>query len=150
MLRMDAGRGQGWGGATPHEDRVPTAFIDRLRDWARALKRDVLALFRAARDPRTPWYAKALAAFVAAYALSPIDLIPDFIPVLGYLDDLLIVPAGIWLSLKLIPPEVIAEHRKAVEQAPRDARPVSYSAGAVIVAVWLACAAALFHWLAAK
>ena len=90
------------------------------------------------------------ALFWLIYFLSPIDLIPDFIPVLGYLDDLLIVPAGIWLSLKRIPPEVIAEHRKVVEQAPREARPVSYAAAAVIVAVWLACAAALLAWLTAK
>jgi uncharacterized membrane protein YkvA (DUF1232 family) len=123
------------------------AIVQRLRDWARALKRDVLALFRAARDPRTPWYAKALAALVAAYALSPIDLIPDFIPVLGYLDDLLLVPAGIWLCLQLIPPEVIAEHRKAVAEATPSARPVSRVAAAVIIAIWLLAAGAVIAWL---
>src|SRR6478672_6134290 len=85
--------------------------MDRLRQWARALKRDVHAVYLAARDPRTPWYVKALALAVAAYALSPIDLIPDFIPVLGYVDDLLIVPLGIALATKLIPSGVLEEHR---------------------------------------
>ena len=88
------------------------SIVERLKVWARALKRDVLALYRSARDPRVPWYAKAVAGLVAAYALSPIDLIPDFVPVLGYLDDLLIVPAGIWLAIRLIPADVLAEHRR--------------------------------------
>src|SRR5688572_24208632 len=83
----------------------------RLREWVRALKRDVHAIWLAARDPRVPWYAKAIAGCVAAYALSPIDLIPDFIPVLGYLDDLIIVPLGILLVVALIPPGIMAEHR---------------------------------------
>jgi uncharacterized membrane protein YkvA (DUF1232 family) len=71
-------------------------MLDKLKDWARSIKRDAHALYLAARDPRVPWYAKALALCVAGYALSPIDLIPDFIPVLGYLDDLILVPLGIW------------------------------------------------------
>ncbi|HEX8364805.1 MAG TPA: DUF1232 domain-containing protein [Allosphingosinicella sp.] len=115
----------------------------RLKSWARALKRDAVALWIAARDPRVPWHAKAVAGAVAAYALSPIDLIPDLIPVLGYLDDLLIVPAGIWLALELIPPPLMAELRAAAE---RRAKPASKAAAAVIVAVWLAVAAAL-AWL---
>jgi len=78
-------------------------MLNRLKQWARALKRDVLALYLAARDPRVPWYAKALALVTAAYALSPIDLIPDFIPVLGYLDDLILLPGLIWLTVRLIP-----------------------------------------------
>ena len=85
-----------------------------LKSWARALKRDVSALWIAARDPRVPWYAKALAGAVAAYALSPIDLIPDFIPVLGYLDDLILVPAGIWLVLRLVPRNLMREFRAAI------------------------------------
>src|SRR5919109_78463 len=85
--------------------------LNRLRHWARALKRDVHALWLAARDARTPKLAKLLALLVAAYALSPIDLIPDFIPVLGYLDDVVIVPLGILAVVKLIPPEIMAEHR---------------------------------------
>ena len=76
------------------------------------IKRDVAALYGAARDPRVPWYAKALAIVVASYALSPIDLIPDFIPVLGYLDDIVLVPLGIYFAVKLIPPEIMAEHRE--------------------------------------
>ena len=114
-----------------------------LRAWARSLKRDVVALWIAARDPRVPWYAKVLAGAVAAYALSPIDLIPDFIPVLGYLDDLLIVPAGIWLVVRLIPLPMMAEFR--IEAARRE-RPISYGAAAMIVAVWLAAVAAIV-WL---
>ena len=85
--------------------------MGRLRDWARALKLELRALYFVVRDPRTPWYAKALAGAVLAYALSPIDLIPDFIPVLGYLDDVILVPLGIWLALKLVPGEVLAEAR---------------------------------------
>ncbi|HEX8224519.1 MAG TPA: DUF1232 domain-containing protein [Allosphingosinicella sp.] len=112
-----------------------------LKTWARALRRDVTALWIAARDPRVPWYAKALAGAVAAYALSPIDLIPDFIPVLGLLDDLLIVPAGIWLVVRLVPAPLMAEFR---EQAVRRAeRPTSYVAAALIAAIWIAAVAAL-------
>ena len=86
-------------------------MLQRARNWARTLKRDVVAIWIAARDPRVPWYAKAVAVVVAAYALSPIDLIPDFIPVLGHLDDALIVPAGIWLTVRLIPAELMVEFR---------------------------------------
>lgn len=112
-----------------------------LKAWARALKRDTHAVWLAARDPRTPWHAKALALAVAAYALSPIDLIPDFIPVLGLLDDLILVPAGLWLAIRLIPAEVMAEHRTAAEAAAQ--RPVSrWAAGAVIV-LWIVSAALL-------
>jgi uncharacterized membrane protein YkvA (DUF1232 family) len=115
-----------------------------IRAWARRLKHDVIALWIAARDPRVPWHAKALAGAVAAYALSPIDLIPDFIPVLGYLDDLLIVPAGIWLVVRLIPPPLMAEFRE--EAARRSGRPASYVAASIIAAIWAAAAAALI-WL---
>ncbi len=87
------------------------SFLYRAKSWSRSIKRDVVALWLAARDPRVPWYAKAVAAMVAAYALSPIDLIPDFIPVLGYLDDLLIVPLGIMAAVKLIPPDVMNNTR---------------------------------------
>ena len=107
----------------------------RLAAWARSIKRDVHAVYLASRDPRTPWYAKAVAIGVVAYALSPIDLIPDFIPVLGQLDELVILPAGIWLVVRLIPPDVMNEHRAAAivaEQIPRS------MAGAVtIVAIWI-------------
>src|SRR5436190_23901196 len=90
----------------------PPPILSRVRQWARILKRDVVALYLAARDPRVPWYAKIVAACVAAYALSPIDLIPDFIPVLGYLDDIILVPLGIALAIRLIPPAIFQEHRE--------------------------------------
>jgi uncharacterized membrane protein YkvA (DUF1232 family) len=111
-------------------------MFERLKTWARGLKREVHAVYLAARDPRVPWYAKALAIAVAAYATSPIDLIPDFIPVLGYLDDLIIVPLGLALAIRLIPPEVMAEHRLSAAAAA--GRPVSKSAAAVIVLIWAA------------
>jgi uncharacterized membrane protein YkvA (DUF1232 family) len=115
-----------------------------LKNWARLVKRDVHALYLCSRDPRVPWHAKALAVVVAAYALSPIDLIPDFVPVLGYLDDLILVPAGIWLVVRLIPPDVMAEQRERAAAAGE--RPISRIAGAIIVAVWIA-SAILCGWL---
>ena len=118
-------------------------MLDRAKRWARALKRDLHAIWLAARHPRTPRGAKLLALAVAAYALSPIDLIPDFIPVLGYLDDLLIVPLGILLVTRMIPPDVLAECRAAAEAAGR--RPRSLAGAAAIVALWLA-AAGLLAW----
>lgn len=117
---------------------------NRLRSWARSIKRDAHALYLAARDPRTPWYAKVLAICVAGYALSPIDLIPDFIPVLGYLDDVIIVPLGILAVVKLIPPAIMAEYRQAATLAA--ARPVSRTAAFFIVLIWVA-SIALTGWL---
>ncbi|WP_135227784.1 YkvA family protein [Deinococcus fonticola] len=93
-------------------------MLDRLKSAASRLKAELLALSYAARDPRTPWYARALALLVLTYALSPIDLIPDFIPVLGYLDDLLLLPAGLWLALRLIPPQVMADARAQASRHP--------------------------------
>src|SRR6266478_7923468 len=98
-------------------------MLDHWKERARIIKRDVHALYLASRDPRVPWYAKVLAVAVAAYALSPIDLIPDFIPVVGYLDDLIIVPLGIWLVVSLIPDEVMAECRARADEVGQ--RPVS-------------------------
>jgi uncharacterized membrane protein YkvA (DUF1232 family) len=121
------------------------AMIERLKCWARTIKRDVHALYLAGRDPRVPWYAKAMALAVAAYALSPIDLIPDFIPVLGYLDDLIIVPLGVLLVVWLIPPDIMAGHR-ATAALSQD-RPVSRAAAATIVCVWIVSAGAA-GWLA--
>ena len=92
------------------------SVLKRMRKWARAIKSDLHAIWIAARDPRVPWYAKAIAAAVVAYALSPIDLIPDFIPVLGYLDDLVIVPAGILLTVRLIPSDLLSEFRAQAEK----------------------------------
>ncbi len=112
------------------------------RDRVRALKRDTLALYLAARHRDTPWYAKVLAACVAAYALSPIDLIPDFVPVLGYVDDLVIVPLGIALVIRLVPPDVMEECRVRAAEAFAAGRPVSKSAAAVVILLWV-CAIAL-------
>ena len=124
-------------------------MIARLKSWAKAIKRDVLALYLAARDPRVPWYAKAMAFGTAAYALSPIDLIPDFIPVLGYLDDLLIVPAAILLTVRMIPHDVMAELRFEAEARLREP-PKSVIGAAIIVFLWIsiafACWALWIRW----
>lgn len=123
-------------------------MLGRLKQWARAIKRDVHALWLASHDPRTPWYAKALAFMIAAYALSPIDLIPDFIPVLGYLDDAILLPLAILLAIRLVPPDVMAEHRATATAAAR--RPVSRGAAVFIVAIWVVAAALLAWWLVPK
>ena len=103
------------------------------------MRRETYALYLAYRDPRVPWYAKLLAACVVAYAFSPIDLIPDFIPVLGTLDDLVLIPLGIALSVKLIPPQVMAECR--AHAAAAEGKPINWAAAAVIVAIWIGLAA---------
>ena len=113
-------------------------MLAALKSWARNLKRDVVALWIAARDRRTPMAARVLAALVAGYALSPIDLIPDVIPILGYVDDLLIVPLGLWLVLRMIPAALLAEFR---ERASAQARPRSLIAAVFIVLLWLGAAA---------
>jgi uncharacterized membrane protein YkvA (DUF1232 family) len=118
--------------------------LERGKQWAREIKRDVVAVWIAARDPRVPWYAKCVAAGVAAYALSPIDLIPDFVPVLGYLDDLVIVPAGILLTVKLIPPDLMEEFR--AEAARREGRPQSRVAAALIVVIWIVTVVVVLRW----
>ena len=92
-------------------------MLSRIKTWADSLKRDGHAIYLASRDPRVPWYAKALAVAVAGYALSPIDLIPDFIPVIGYLDELIILPLGIWLVVSLIPDEIMIEYRAKADEA---------------------------------
>jgi uncharacterized membrane protein YkvA (DUF1232 family) len=114
--------------------------LKRLKQWSRTIKRDVHAVYLAARDPRVPWYAKLLAICVAAYALSPIDLIPDFVPLLGYVDDVIIVPLGILAVVWMIPDEVMTEHRATAAAASE--RPVSTTAAAVIVAIWILAVAA--------
>ena len=120
-------------------------MLERAKHWARVIKRDVLALWIAARDSRVPWYAKALAMAVAAYALSPLDLIPDFVPVLGYLDDLVIVPLGILLVVALIPATLMAEFR--AQAATLAAKPRSTTAAVVVVLIWIAAAALTGWWL---
>ncbi|WP_064713512.1 YkvA family protein [Rhizobium bangladeshense] len=123
-------------------------LLDPVKQWARALKRDVVALWIAARDHRTPWHAKAVAGAIAAYALSPVDLIPDFIPVLGYLDDLIIVPLGIALAIRLIPADLLAQFRQ--EAANRERRPKSIAAAAAIILVWsiiaIASTYSIYRW----
>jgi len=118
--------------------------MSRLRNWARTLKRQTLTVYYAARDPRTPWFARVIALAIAAYALSPIDLIPDFIPVLGYLDDVIIVPLGLWLVLRLIPAEVMADSQ--AKAAAASERPVSRGVAAAIVAIWAIALGALGRW----
>jgi uncharacterized membrane protein YkvA (DUF1232 family) len=119
-------------------------MLSRIKTWAQNLKRDSHAVYLASGDPRVPWHAKVLAVAVAAYALSPIDLIPDFIPVVGYLDDLIIVPLGIWLVVSLIPDEVMAECRARADEAGQ--RPVSRAGMVAIIVVWIV-AAMMFGWI---
>ena len=123
--------------------------MTRLREWAQRLKNDVVALWFCTRHPRTPLIAKAVAVAVVAYAFSPIDLIPDFIPVLGYLDELILLPIGIWLVLRLVPRDVLAECRKQAEhwQENDEARPRGYLAAGVIIAFWLAVPVLAWLWL---
>jgi uncharacterized membrane protein YkvA (DUF1232 family) len=121
--------------------------VRALKAWrarARLLKGEVLALSFAVRHPRVPWYAKVVAACVVAYALSPIDLIPDFIPVLGYLDDLVLVPLGVWLVVRLIPADVLAECRARAHRVSRRAR--SWVVAVVIVGIWLLLAGLTLRW----
>ena len=109
----------------------------RLREWAASLKREIRALWFAIRDPETPWYARAIGAVVVAYAISPIDLIPDFIPILGYLDDLILLPLGLALLRRLIPEPVMARARAKAAEKLADKRLVSWGAAAFIVSLWL-------------
>lgn len=116
-----------------------------LRKWAKGLKQQTLVVYFAARDPRTPWFVRLLALAVATYALSPIDPIPDFIPVLGYLDDVIIVPLGLMLVLRLTPREVLTASRIKAEEAAD--RPVSHGIAAVIFGVWIFTAVVLGLWV---
>ncbi len=115
--------------------------LEEWKQWAGRLKSETHALYLAYRDPRVPWYAKLFAALVVGYAFSPIDLIPDPIPVLGYLDDLILVPLGVALAVRMIPEDVLSESRqKAREMVERGEKPVSRAAAAVIVVLWLVLA----------
>jgi uncharacterized membrane protein YkvA (DUF1232 family) len=125
------------------KQKALATWLLAVRSWARRTKLDVVAVYLAARDPRVPWYAKLIAGAVAAYALSPIDLIPDFVPVVGHLDDLVIVPLGLLLAIKLIPSDVMQELRRAAE---RHERPLSRAGAAWIVAFWM-LTLALAGWL---
>lgn len=123
--------------------------VQASRIWARRIKRDAITLWFAGNHPRTPWHAKALGLFVVAYALSPIDLIPDFIPVLGYLDDVILLPALIWLTVRMLPADVLARCRQQAEDwMTRDGtKPRSLAGAAVIVAIWAAVGVILWWWL---
>lgn len=121
-------------------------MLTALKTRARALKREAYALSIAMRDPRTPWYARAFLALVVAHTFSPIDLIPDFIPVLGYLDDLIITPLGIFLALKMIPPAVMAEARQQAESRMAHEKPVSWAGAVLVIGVWI-IAISVIGWI---
>lgn len=126
-------------------------LLARLKERASRLKAETYALYLAARHPGTPWYAKLLVAAVVAYALSPIDLIPDFVPILGYLDDLILIPLGIFLAIRIIPRPILEECRVQAQQIIASGKPVSRVAATIIVAIWIALAAlcaawAYFYW----
>ncbi|MFX0145223.1 MAG: YkvA family protein [Candidatus Hodarchaeota archaeon] len=112
-------------------------MFDRLKKWAQHLKKETYALYFAYRDPRVPWYAKLLVAFVVAHTFSPIDLIPDFVPVLGYLDDLIITPLGLALALRLISAEVMAEARIKAEAGMVEGKIVSRVGLLIVISIWL-------------
>ena len=121
-------------------------LLTKLKPRARHLKTETFALCLAARDRRTPWYAKLLVAGIVAYALSPIDLIPDFVPILGYLDDLILIPIGITVAIKLIPLPIMAECRARAHAAIQNGKPVNWVAGIVVVVIWLMLATLGLGW----
>lgn len=123
------------------------ALLASLKESARRLRGETFALYLAARDPRTPWYVKLLVAGIVAYAFSPIDLIPDFIPVLGYVDDLILLPLAIALAIRLIPASVLDDCRKRAQEILRGGVPVSRVAGAVIILIWVGLAALFAMWV---
>ena len=125
-------------------------MLEKLKARAKALKRDAYALYIAASDPRVPWYAKAFMGLVLAYTFSPIDLIPDFIPVIGYLDDLIIVPLGIALAVKMIPPQVISDARNRVDKLLQQGKPVIRGGAVIMIAIWLTVAGAVILFVHIK
>ena len=138
---------------TCSHDMLQAMSIDgTLKTWAKRVKRDGVTLWFAGKNARTPWYAKALGLFVVAYALSPIDLIPDFIPVLGYLDDVLLLPTLIWLAIKLLPLEVLRESRRQADDwlRTRGAKPTSHVGALLVVLSWVVLAAAAWFWLRSR
>jgi uncharacterized membrane protein YkvA (DUF1232 family) len=127
-------------------------MLATLKKWARRLKSEIVTLWFAYRHPQTPGLAKLVAVLVVAYAFSPIDLIPDFIPVLGWLDELILLPAGIWLALRLLPPVLYAECRSAAEAwlARRLPKPRNYVTAAIFVALWILGLWLLWRWITAE
>jgi uncharacterized membrane protein YkvA (DUF1232 family) len=121
--------------------------MQSLKQQARKLKKETYAIYLACKDPRVPWYARLLAGCVVAYAFSPIDLIPDFIPIIGYLDDLIIVPLLIWLVLKMIPAAVLNECRQKAEAAMSQGKPTSKIAAVIIVLIWIGLGILIVVWM---
>ncbi|MBE5108589.1 DUF1232 domain-containing protein [Bacillus thuringiensis] len=118
------------------ETEEKISIIQKMKKWARNLKKQLLALYLAYRDERVSWYAKLFTMLVVAYAFSPIDLIPDFIPILGYLDDLILVPLGVYLALKLIPKEVLEDCKRKVEERQTTSKPKNWITGIIIITLW--------------
>ncbi len=121
-------------------------MLKNFKNRVRQLKQETYALYLVARHPQTPWYVKLFVAGVVAYAFSPIDLIPDFVPVLGYLDDLILIPLGIAIAMRLTRPEILAECRAKAKEAVAGGKPVSRVAAAVIVCIWLLLVAVGMFW----
>lgn len=115
-------------------------MLDNLKNKARSMKQNLFVLYLSYRDPRVPWYAKVFAMLVVAYAFSPIDLIPDFIPILGYLDDIIIVPIGIILALKMIPEPVLLDCKAKADEIRKNGKPKNWITGTLFIAIWVLCA----------
>ncbi|MDB2705276.1 YkvA family protein [Pseudomonadota bacterium] len=124
-----------------------SSFIERLKSAARSIKADIYALYFASRDARTPWYAKWVVAVIVAYALSPIDLIPDFIPIIGYLDDLILLPLGILLAVKLVPNAVMLECKARARESIKNEKTTSFLVTIVIILIWLLLASLTINYL---
>jgi uncharacterized membrane protein YkvA (DUF1232 family) len=131
--------------SNPQRTAETPSVFQRLKEMAHHLKMETYALYLTYRDPRTPWYAKVWTLFVVAHTFSPIDLIPDFIPILGYLDDIIITPIGIWLALKMIPAEVMTEARERAQQFPIQNNGLGQVGMVVIIAIWLAAAVSICY-----
>ncbi|CAG7639166.1 YkvA family protein [Paenibacillus allorhizosphaerae] len=129
------------------EEKKPESLLHRLKTMAKKLKQNLMTIYLAYRDPRVSLFAKIFAVCVVAYAFSPVDLIPDFIPVLGYLDDVIIVPLGVYITLRLIPPEVLEEYRAAAEERRKLGKPINWFTGALIIGLWLCLAVAASMYL---
>ena len=123
-----------------------TTWQQKIKNWARKLKNDIITIYFAVKHPQTPLYAKLFAAIIVGYALSPVDLIPDFIPVLGYVDELILLPLGIALALRLIPQAVLAVCREKAQQQPPAVKPKLWVAAYVIILLWLFILYTLYNW----
>lgn len=121
----------------PMKPEKNLSILQKLKTWAKNLKKQLLVLYLAYRDERVPWYAKLFTMLVVAYAFSPIDLIPDFIPIFGYLDDVILVPLGVSLALKLIPKEVLEDCKRKVEERQTTSKPKNWVTGVIIIAIWI-------------